>query len=294
MAKDKKYYWLKLKEDFFEEDTINWIEEQENGKDYCLFYLKLCLKSLKTNGTLIRNVGTMLVPYDAKQLGKITNTDIDTVRVAMELFKNIGLVEILENGEIYLTQLENMVGSETSKAQLMRNKRAKDKKLPNSNNSGNNVTKKLPNSYQDEEHCYTETETEQEKETEQEIDIEKEIEKELEQQQDIERKDVVGLVSMYFPYLNEKDVNAITDEFLKTNKDLYYLSEKLILTTDAKNIENKVGYLLKAIKEDYQMRYVTSLENLVAVWEQELLERPNNPIIADKVKYYRYKNAMKC
>lgn len=288
MAKDKKYYWLKLKEDFFEEDTISWIEEQENGKEYCLFYLKLCLKSLKTNGMLVRNVGTMLVPYDAKQLAKITNTDIDTVRVAMELFTKIGLVEILENGEIYLTQLENMVGSETSKAQLMRNKRAKDKKLPNSNNSGNNVTKMLPNSYQDEEHCYTEIETEQEKEQETEIDIEKEIETELEQQH-IERKDVVDKVGMYLPYLNEKDINAIVNEFLKTNKDLYYLSEKLILTVDANNVENKVGYLLKAIKEDYQMRYVTSLENLVAVWEQEHLEKPNNPIIADKVKYYRFK-----
>ncbi|HBI91270.1 MAG TPA: DnaD domain protein [Terrisporobacter glycolicus] len=289
MSKNKKYYWLKLKEDFFEEDTINWIEEQENGKDYCLFYLKLCLKSLKTNGTLIRNVGTMLVPYDAKQLGKITNTDIDTVRVAMELFKKIGLVEVLENGEIYLTQLENMVGSETSKAQLMRKKRAKDKDLPNSNNDGNNVTNMLPSSYQGEENCYTEIETEQEKETEQEIDLEQELEKELEQQQDIERKDVVGLVSIYFPYLNEKDLNTIVNEFLKTNKDLYYLSEKLILTTDAKNIENKVGYLLKAIKEDYQIRYATSLENLVAVWEQELLEKPNNPIVSDKVKYYRFK-----
>lgn len=289
MSKNKKYYWLKLKEDFFEEDTINWIEEQENGKDYCLFYLKLCLKSLKTNGTLIRNVGTMLVPYDAKQLGKITNTDIDTVRVAMELFKKIGLVEVLENGEIYLTQLENMVGSETSKAQLMRKKRAKDKDLPNSNNDGNNVTNMLPSSYQDEENCYTEIEQEQEKETEQDIDLEQELEKELEQQQDIERKDVVGLVSIYFPYLNEKDLNTIVNEFLKTNKDLYYLSEKLILTTDAKNIENKVGYLLKAIKEDYQIRYATSLENLVAVWEQELLEKPNNPIVSDKVKYYRFK-----
>lgn len=289
MSKNKKYYWLKLKEDFFEEDTINWIEEQENGKDYCLFYLKLCLKSLKTNGTLIRNVGTMLVPYDAKQLGKITNTDIDTVRVAMELFKKIGLVEVLENGEIYLTQLENMVGSETSKAQLMRKKRAKDKDLPDSNNDGNNVTNMLPNSYQGEENCYTEIETEQEKETEQDIDLEQELEKELEQQQDIERKDVVGLVSIYFPYLNEKDLNTIVNEFFKTNKDLYYLSEKLILTTDAKNIENKVGYLLKAIKEDYQIRYATSLENLVAVWEQELLEKPNNPIVSDKVKYYRFK-----
>ena len=40
---NKKYYWLKLKEDFFEEDAISWIEEQEKGKEYCLFYLKLSL-----------------------------------------------------------------------------------------------------------------------------------------------------------------------------------------------------------------------------------------------------------
>ena len=53
---NKKYFWLKLKEDFFEEDTISWIEEQQNGKEYSLFYLKLCLKSLKTNGILFGNV----------------------------------------------------------------------------------------------------------------------------------------------------------------------------------------------------------------------------------------------
>lgn len=169
---NKKYYWLKLKEDFFEEDAIAWIEEQENGKDYCLFYLKLCLKSLKTNGLLIRNVGSMLVPYDAKTLARVTNTELDTVKVAMDIFTKIGLVQILENGEIFISQLQNMVGSETSKAQLMRNKRAKDKK---SIEGGNNVTPLLPSSYSSEENCYTEKEIEKEIE----LDIDKDIEKEL-------------------------------------------------------------------------------------------------------------------
>lgn len=268
---DKKYYWLKLKEDFFEEDTISWIEEQENGKEYCLFYLKLCLKSLKTDGTLIRNVGTMLVPYDAKKLGEITNTDIDTVRVAMELFKNIGLVEILDNGEIYLNQLQNMVGSESKWAEKKRKQRKKviEDNVPL-------LSQNCPR------------ETEKEKEIEQEIDIEKEIETELEQQQEIKRKDVVGKVKLYMPYLNEKDIDTIVNEFLKANKDMYYLSEKLILVCDSKNIENRVGYLIKAIKEDYQPRLVTSPKNLLMVWQQEMIEKPNNPIIADKVNYYKY------
>jgi predicted phage replisome organizer len=116
MAKynDTKFYWLQLKEDFFEDDAINWLEEQQpNGRDYAYFYLKLCLKSLKTNGILIRQVGNVLIPYDNKKLAELTRMDFDTVTVAMELLKQIGLVEILEGGEIYINQLENLIGSQS-------------------------------------------------------------------------------------------------------------------------------------------------------------------------------------
>lgn len=112
--KETKFYWLLLKEDFFDDDAIDWLENQEpNGRDYAYFYLKLCLKSLKTNGILIRNVGNMLIPYDNKKLAEITKMDFDTVTIAMELLKKIGLIQILENGEIYLTQLENLIGSKS-------------------------------------------------------------------------------------------------------------------------------------------------------------------------------------
>lgn len=108
-----KFSWLMLNEDFFDDDAIQWLEEQPNGKEYSLFYLKLCLKSLKTNGILIRQVGQMLVPYDATKLAELTRIDVDTVVVAMELLQKIGLVEILENGEIYLSQIQNMIGSKS-------------------------------------------------------------------------------------------------------------------------------------------------------------------------------------
>ena len=110
--KETKFYWLQLKEDFFEDDAIEWLEEQKpNGRDYAYFYLKLCLKSLKSNGILIREVGNILIPYDNKKLAELTRMDFDTVCVAMELLKKIGLVQVLENGEIYITQLENLIGS---------------------------------------------------------------------------------------------------------------------------------------------------------------------------------------
>ncbi len=155
----KKYYWLKLKEDFFDDDAIEWLEEQPKGKEYALFYLKLCLKSLKTDGVLIRIVGTMLVPYDMKKLSEITKTDFDTVVVAMELLKNIGLVEILENGEIFLPGLQQMVGSETQWAKYKRDGKkledfqsdSKQKKLENFQQDSNEPPKILQTENRDKE-----------------------------------------------------------------------------------------------------------------------------------------------
>lgn len=156
MSETKRYYWLKLKSDFFDDETIKYIEEQDNGIKYSNFYLKLCLKSLKTDGKLIRLVGETLIPYDITSLARLTSVDFDTVRSAMQLFEKIGLIKILETGEIYLQQIDEMIGSETDKAQIMRRSRAEKKMI------GNNVSKMLPK-------CYTEIEKEREKEKE--IDV---------------------------------------------------------------------------------------------------------------------------
>ena len=149
MKENKRYYWLKLKDDFFDDDTISYIEEQENGVYYVNFYLKLCLKSLKTEGRLVRFVGEILIPYDINSLSNLTRTPVDTVRVAMTFFEKISLIKIMETGEIYLSQIQEMIGTETDKAAIMRRKRAREKL------SGNNVTELLPD-------CYTEIEKEKE------------------------------------------------------------------------------------------------------------------------------------
>lgn len=127
MSENKRYHWLKLKQDFFEDDTIFWLEEQENGKNYVIFYFKLCLKSLQDNGQLIRYVGERLIPYDIRALARLTNTSSDTVAVAMKIFLEIGLVETLETGEIYMTQINEMIGSETDSARRVRKHRVRKK-----------------------------------------------------------------------------------------------------------------------------------------------------------------------
>ena len=141
MADDsKRYFWLKLKEDFFQDDIIEWLEEQQNGKDYVLFYLKLCLKSLKNNGILIRQVGNMLVPYDVAKLAEITNTCIDTVAVALKVFENIGLIEVQDGGQIYLTQLQAMVGSESATISAQKQKRYRERKKLLAGNAERNAS----------------------------------------------------------------------------------------------------------------------------------------------------------
>ena len=138
MAKSgERYYWMKLKEKFFDEPAIDWLEEQENGYLYSSIYLKLCLKTLNSNGVLARPVGDMIVPYEPSKLAIMAKTTEENILNALELFQMSGLVEVLDTGEYYLMGVEKMVGSETEKAQQMREWRKK-KKLDH--NVDHNVT----------------------------------------------------------------------------------------------------------------------------------------------------------
>jgi predicted phage replisome organizer len=122
MAEEKRYYWLKLKRDFFKRHDIRIIEAQPNGKDYILFYLKLLCESVDHNGNL-RFSET--IPYNEEMLSTITNTNIDIVRNAIKIFSNLNMMEILDDGTFYMSEVEKMIGSETPWAEKKRNYRSK-------------------------------------------------------------------------------------------------------------------------------------------------------------------------
>lgn len=124
---EKRYFWLKLKEDFFADETMRYIEEQENGYKYSNIYLKLLLKSIDGQGVLIRKIGTRLIPYDVAAIAKMTGHDQDTVRVAMKFFEELGMIERLESGALYMSQLQEMIGSESASAGRMRALRDRQK-----------------------------------------------------------------------------------------------------------------------------------------------------------------------
>lgn len=118
-----KFYWLKLKRDFFKRHDIRIIEEMPNGKDYVLFYLKLLLESIDHEGSL-RFSDT--IPYNEQMLSVVTNTNVDTVRAAMDLFIALQLVEVKSDKTIYMEEVGSMIGSETKWAEKKRLQRQKD------------------------------------------------------------------------------------------------------------------------------------------------------------------------
>lgn len=181
---NKRYYWLKLKNDFFEGDEINWLEEQENGAVYILFYLKLCLRSLRSDGVLMRRVGKIEIPYDTKKLAEITGTPLPAAETAMALLTSAGLVEVQENGALFLPQIENMTGSETERTATLRKQRMHQKKQEAAleEREEKSACKVCTDSVQNVRKVCTETvqtsTPEKEKESEKELESETEPEKE--------------------------------------------------------------------------------------------------------------------
>ena len=117
MADSKKYYWLKLRRDFFKRHDIRIVEEMPNGKDYILFYLKLLLESIDHEGTLRFSDA---IPYNEQMLAVITNTNIDIVRSAMKIFTELNMMEIFDDGTLFMSEVNKMIGSETEWAQKKR------------------------------------------------------------------------------------------------------------------------------------------------------------------------------
>lgn len=121
----KRYYWLKLKRDFFKRHDIQIIEDiQPNGKEYVLFYLKLMVESIDHDGEL-RFSDT--IPYNAQMLATITRTNIDIVRSALKVLAEFGMIEILSDKTIYMTAVENMIGSAANNDNANRQRRFREK-----------------------------------------------------------------------------------------------------------------------------------------------------------------------
>jgi len=129
VADDKKYYYLKLKDDFYNDDAIIILEGMPDGYLYSNILMKLYLRSLKSQGRLMFND---LIPYTPDILAELTRHQVGTVEKALKIFVQLGLVEVLDNGAIYMLNIQNYIGKSSTEADRKREYRARieaEKKL---------------------------------------------------------------------------------------------------------------------------------------------------------------------
>lgn len=159
MSDNKKYYYLRLKDNFFDSDELKILESMKDGYLYSNILLKLYLRSLKNDGKLVVNDR---IPYNAEMLASVTGHQIGTVKQALSIFKDLGLIDVLENGAIYMLDIQNFIGKGSSEADRKREYRQRiETDRTNVQTNLRQISEKSP--------------PEIEKELEKDIEIEKEI-----------------------------------------------------------------------------------------------------------------------
>ncbi|WP_430495706.1 phage replisome organizer N-terminal domain-containing protein [Leuconostoc mesenteroides] len=175
MADNKKYYYIRLKENFFDSDEIKLLESIPNdGYKFSNILLKMYLKSLKYNGRLMFNER---IPFNAEMLATVTGHSLGDVTRAIDVFKKFGLIEVLETGEIYMLDIQSFIGKTTTEADRKRSyrKEIEDKKALGTN-VRQNSDKSIP-----------------EIEIDKELDIEQELDKELDTEIETPYSKIVSL-----------------------------------------------------------------------------------------------------
>jgi len=169
VSDNKKYYYLKLKEGFFDREDIKILESMKNGILYSNIYMKICLLSLKNEGRLLLNG---IIPYNEDMLATVTGQNVDVIRQALKILssKALGLLEVTDGGTIYVTMIQELIGrgsSEGERKSLYRKKIEETKKITSGTSAGQSPGQNPP-----------------------ELEIELEIEKEIEIKK--EPKDIFG------------------------------------------------------------------------------------------------------
>lgn len=228
MSDNKKYYYIRLKDNFFDSDEIIILESMPDGHLYSNILLKFYLRSLKYEGKLMFN---NRIPYNSTILAQVTRHSVGVIEKAVKIFEELGLVTILDNGAMYMLDIQNFIGKSSTEADRLRIYRKeieKEKtKLLTENKEGVQMYVK----------CTPE------------IEIEKELEKELE----IEREIVKKISSLWS-----------SNGFGSLNKDLL---DKLLEDVTIYSLE----WVLDSIKvgNDRSKRSYSYIKGILNNWQTE-------------------------
>ena len=238
MGENKRYYWLKLKKDFFDSKEMKKLRKLAGGDTFTIIYLKMQLLSLADEGKLYFDG---VEDSFAEEIALQIDEDPENVKVTILYLQKVGLVEMQADNELFLSEVPYMTGSETDKAEFMRKKR--QKKSNNVISEGNNVTQMLP----DVTKCYTEKEIEK--------DIEKKIETEIDNKNKNKKTEYDVLIENYSDNI---DLRNTIYEFIKMRKGIKkpitsYGLKKILNKLDslADNDKNKIAILDQSIMRSW-------------------------------------------
>ena len=246
MADNKKYYYMRLKENFFDSDEMIILENMDNGDGiiYSNILLKLYLRSLKYEGRLMFNER---IPFNPQMLSTIVRHPVGVVEKALKAFVDLGLVEVMDNGAIYMLDIQNFIGrtsTEADRKKIYRAQIAKEKGLliEDGRMSGQMSDKRTP---------------ELELEIERELKIEKEVEEEI----STPPSDFKNLIELY--QTNFGIVKPILYDDLKADLEDYGLELIIEAVKRAVKRQREYGYA-QGILKSWNNKGIKTLEQAKA------------------------------
>ncbi|MGP1439884.1 MAG: phage replisome organizer N-terminal domain-containing protein [Treponema sp.] len=235
MSKNKRYYWLKLKEDFFTDIRMRRLRKISAGGTYTIIYLKLLLLSLRDEGKLyFEKVDETF----AKELALVIDETEDDIMITLQYLERVGLIEVIAEDEYFLTELPALIGSETDWASKKRKYREKRKELTGRTMSSNC----LPNVRQE---------------------IEKEIDIELEKEGEIEKDKILPPT----PYGEYKNISLTDEEYQKLKDKLKEHTDTMIdklsryIESSGKTYKNHYVTILNWYEQDKEKLSQKNIHN---------------------------------
>ena len=246
MADNRKYYYLKLKDNFFDGDSIVLLENMQDGILYSNILLKLYLKSLKNGGRLQLDEH---IPYTAQMIATLTRHQIGTVERALNIFRQLGLVEELDGGLLYMTDIELMIGQSSTEAERKRAARLENKALWPTRTNGGHLSDICP------------PEIEIKKEIDIESDIESEIESEIEREKDTGHPAPTVYGRYKNIYLTDTELSELQTE-LPDTWDFYINRLSEYMASKGKSYDNHAATIRRWAASDAEKATVQGVSTL--------------------------------
>lgn len=229
---------MRLKENFFDSDEMIILENMDNGDGiiYSNILLKLYLRSLKYEGRLMFNER---IPFNAQMLSTIVRHPVGVVEKALKAFVDLGLVEVMDNGAIYMLDIQNFIGrtsTEADRKKIYRAQIAKEKGLliEDGRMSGQMSDKRTPES-------------------------ESEIESEIESDDDVGKNSLQSLSDFFsnnFHPISQRELEQLREFVNDSSYEMVLLALEVAVDNNARTI-----------------KYVRSI---IVNWENNNIKTPEN------------------